>query len=525
MSLVRRAAFSVCAVILAFSLHASSPSSAHPPLGLGPSTTAGAASTDPLDDLTQVWQRAQAAGSYRFEADIKQTLRPRPVTGMAGRSSEHVDMQVLGSVREPDGAQLVLRMKDPDADGGPLQIVQTGGQTLLLADGHYVPIAGTNDTTPLLTEYLGYLAVAENVRRLPPVTENGETFTRFTFDVDGNKLAAYLRQQLQAGLPEGELAAVPAMLQAMRATGELLVDAHGLPYRQVMDMVVPGISPQYDAIVRSEVHFHDFGPVNVLPDAAIEAAASEWANVASGEPGRIATLLTQARSKLPELLLALALVSTVAVLLWAMPSRRRLRAVTSVGLALAVLFSPTVSVLVQTRAWVTPAQAASPLYQLSTQEIPRATASLPSDLAAYLVESHQSTLVTPSGLGFGSQTFSPAAAGAPSCGDGAFGGDTDGDGLDDQTELCLGTDPLNPDTDGDGIPDAVEVQGFEITGPDGVTRTWYLNPMAPDSNFDGLLDIHEIPESHGGTAPSWDPDGDGIPNPWDPDNDGDGVPD
>ncbi|MEA3304564.1 MAG: hypothetical protein U9Q15_02295 [Patescibacteria group bacterium] len=31
--------------------------------------------------------------------------------------------------------------------------------------------------------------------------------------------------------------------------------------------------------------------------------------------------------------------------------------------------------------------------------------------------------------------------------------DTDGDGLSDEKELLLGTDPENPDTDGDGLND------------------------------------------------------------------------
>ena len=48
--------------------------------------------------------------------------------------------------------------------------------------------------------------------------------------------------------------------------------------------------------------------------------------------------------------------------------------------------------------------------------------------------------------------------------------DTDGDGLDDLTEMTLGTDPLNPDTDGDGI-----VDGDEVTA-----GTDPLDPLDPD---------------------------------------------
>ena len=59
-------------------------------------------------------------------------------------------------------------------------------------------------------------------------------------------------------------------------------------------------------------------------------------------------------------------------------------------------------------------------------------------------------------------------------------GDTDGDGLSDEEEAALGTDPTNPDSDGDGISDGEEVaQGTDpldpndpappVTGPSQVT--------------------------------------------------------
>jgi hypothetical protein len=48
---------------------------------------------------------------------------------------------------------------------------------------------------------------------------------------------------------------------------------------------------------------------------------------------------------------------------------------------------------------------------------------------------------------------SPPAPGA-TC---AAGEDTDGDGLDDCTELELGTDPASDDSDGDGMTDLAEV--------------------------------------------------------------------
>ncbi len=58
--------------------------------------------------------------------------------------------------------------------------------------------------------------------------------------------------------------------------------------------------------------------------------------------------------------------------------------------------------------------------------------------------------------------------------------DSDDDGLKDQQETILGTDPNNPDTDADGLSDSIEVND---------TRT---NPLVADSDDDGLHDGNEV---------------------------------
>ena len=74
--------------------------------------------------------------------------------------------------------------------------------------------------------------------------------------------------------------------------------------------------------------------------------------------------------------------------------------------------------------------------------------------------------------------------------------DSDGDGIDDATELwVIGTDPMNADTDGDGLID------FEVV--------FGLDPLNPDTDGDGLSDGDEV--FLYGT------------DPFDPDTDGDGV--
>ena len=61
--------------------------------------------------------------------------------------------------------------------------------------------------------------------------------------------------------------------------------------------------------------------------------------------------------------------------------------------------------------------------------------------------------------------------------------DSDGDGLTDQFEALLGTDPHQADTDHDGLSDAYE------------TTVSHTDPLSADTNHDGLTDSYEI--AHG----------------------------
>jgi len=103
--------------------------------------------------------------------------------------------------------------------------------------------------------------------------------------------------------------------------------------------------------------------------------------------------------------------------------------------------------------------------------------------------------------------------------------DADGDGLSDDEEGALGTDPNNPDTDGDGIQDGPEVAaGLDPLDPTDAT-------LDPDG--DGLTNAEEVAQ---GTDPNnSDTDGDGLSDgeevniqgtdPLDPDSDGDDLTD
>jgi eukaryotic-like serine/threonine-protein kinase len=82
-------------------------------------------------------------------------------------------------------------------------------------------------------------------------------------------------------------------------------------------------------------------------------------------------------------------------------------------------------------------------------------------------------------------------------------GDDDTDGLSNQQEVQLGTDPKNPDTDGDGLSDGVEVNQYGT------------NPKIQDTDGDTLSDGKEVNELK--TSPlNKDTDGDGLYDNVDP---------
>jgi hypothetical protein len=108
--------------------------------------------------------------------------------------------------------------------------------------------------------------------------------------------------------------------------------------------------------------------------------------------------------------------------------------------------------------------------------------------------------------------------GAATCdldGDGtpnATDNDDDGDNVTDSDEATVGTDPHNPDSDGDAINDF-----FEDNDGDGIGNGEELD--GDNSNDGDPLDPCD-PNNQAGAC---DFDGDGLPNATDPDDDGDGV--
>jgi MYXO-CTERM domain-containing protein len=95
--------------------------------------------------------------------------------------------------------------------------------------------------------------------------------------------------------------------------------------------------------------------------------------------------------------------------------------------------------------------------------------------------------------------------------------DTDGDGLTDDVETRIGTNPMNPDSDGDGLTDGQEVPNPAM--PRNTDGDMAIDALDPDDDGDGIPTRGERPGMM-----NRDTDMDMLPDHLDPDDDNDGQP-
>lgn len=109
--------------------------------------------------------------------------------------------------------------------------------------------------------------------------------------------------------------------------------------------------------------------------------------------------------------------------------------------------------------------------------------------------------------------------------------DDDNDGVVDDQEIILGTNPLNPDTDGDKVNDSVDTFPLDKTESRDTDKDGVGDNKSPDADGDGLTNKDEI-YKYGTNPLDVDTDGDGLADgreveiktdPNKADTDGDGI--
>jgi hypothetical protein len=527
------------------------------------SLIARADSGSPERMIERAWQTAQEAGSYRFVSDINQTLVPRPVAAMIGQQETALLLSLDGAVVLPDKSYTELKVLNGQRSES-LTMLRDGAQSFMLQDGELKPVENVLNLASQSNDLLGYLAAADQVVLLDP-PDGHPDLARYSFVINGPRYAEYVRQQAEVavqsepGAPRGLTVKPIIALQQLNGHGELWVSPAGLPVRQIVEIRMPEVSPEYDARVRISADFSAFGKVEALP-RAVPGLDGSWRLEGSlpsesaselgmfpgfgirpekahtSEPSNLTAVVASWKPSLQVSPTSLILFALIFLVVFFVNFYRRYpqRCYTLFVLVLIPIFvlSPLLEstgvvrfMERQVKAAEARASAVPDLLEALGIDIHAIEASSINDSKSSLVafEAPQKPDVFSNQMATGASMQINSQEGQLSrCGDGEQGIDTDGDGLTDQVELCLGTNPYLEDTDGDGIPDKVELEGFDLGG-----KRWVSDPLKPDSNGDGILDTLEWAAAltANGQAANPDLDGDGIPNLWDDDDDGDGVPD
>ncbi|MEM8859673.1 MAG: hypothetical protein AAGD96_15205, partial [Chloroflexota bacterium] len=209
---------------------------------------------NPLDALQD---RIAEAGEYSLSADVEQTLIPLANPATIGQQSERVDVRIMGQVELPSTATISMLFEANGLADTPITLEQEGANTYLIANGERQLIDNpAGASTAPGGDYTAYLHAAENVR-LKETGTNGD-FIVYEYDINGEKLADYMASLAQQSSPltaYGVTTRPSPIFQSMWGTGEIWIDEHGLPRRQILDLEMPEMTTDYDLESHMEINF------------------------------------------------------------------------------------------------------------------------------------------------------------------------------------------------------------------------------------------------------------------------------
>ena len=447
------------------------------------------ADTSPLADA---WALARSTGGYGFTTEIEQVIVPAATVGNVGRPAQTDHLHLEGNADIGNSTTefgIWAGDTDPTRSAPGLRLrVADGRVATSTAGADWVPMDGASSVASS-GDFMVYLAAARNVVELAPGTSGAPTLTGYRFDIDGAALVDALAAQ--SGGPTAATLAGLAPYRALTGTGELWVDASGLPVQQVLSITHPGdggSTVTADVVVK----FADFG--DGVPTLGV------WRLYGDDALRLVACLV-------------------IALAVWLLLGRtsgagRRLRP--SIAFVIVMTMAATDVVAVADPGAVNAADVTD-VGSLASDAGLRSSSAPDGEIDDAVLRAQVIEMATGTVVADPNQDPLAAAGIAPS----AAGVDTDDDGLADDVELRIGTDPTTPDTDGDFVGDGTELAGFALASAPG--RYWYTDPGNPDSNGD-LVDDGIDWSAPGSIGPT-DTDGDGEPDVFDDDNDGDGVPD
>jgi hypothetical protein len=507
----------------------------------------------PDQQMENAWRQAQDIGRYQFETTVLQTIHPSLAIENVGLTSRTEKTTITGELDRPAET---MSMQLAIANQSPIDLMVEDGVSfgrVSAADEWTELEADTNIFAPG-GDPLGFLDAAEDVTLLsdadgPTTISNASTpysllpasslqnISRYQYTVSGPKYAAMMRSELQEQLrekgvlPVGIDVGLAQEYVDMTGTGELWVSANGLPVRQIMTLRFPP-QPGASEWVEAEI-VTDFSNWDAR---MAEAAPFDFGNPVASIQAWAGSLNMSADAVQNAFLSTAVFFAFISFAIFLVVNGRspEFRAVLNITLIGSLLLAPMLQAN-QVAAFNEYVET-----QNSNHESELATQGT-NNLFESNFDPHNSPLANQQGaIPAGLQALPVAKPMQITVNNGVDPltncvvtptSDCDGDGLLDKIEIYeLGTRIDRVDTDQDGISDNFEVAGFDLGG-----RTWYTDPLNPDSNQDGNIDGSECLERKNvitdtidiGVTPGvcGDTDGDNIPEVFDFDNDGDGVPD
>ena len=119
--------------------------------------------------VNEALQRARAAGSYQFTADIEQQLNPRPMASTIGQSSQQLTWRLEGDVQGSDRARLEISLATGVEERRSATLIQDGIKTFLVKGDSLEEVSNPFSLGTPTSDYLAYVGAADNVRSLDTV--------------------------------------------------------------------------------------------------------------------------------------------------------------------------------------------------------------------------------------------------------------------------------------------------------------------------------------------------------------------